>query len=114
MINLPEVLEVPKSKPANLTGAKWLAGEGAGSWFLVEKHNDSNTLFLVRRFSEKGNFECGGYFKSSQALEVTADFLLTYPSHCQKVTVIQNSAVITLSMVKKANEESDKECLPNE
>ncbi len=101
MKKLPEVLETPQSKPTKLAGAKWLAGEGAGSWFLIESQDNSHTLFLVRRFSDQGCFECGGYFKATSILDLAAGFELTYPSHCMKVSVIQNKTIITLNLTKK-------------
>lgn len=114
MLNLPEVLEAPKSKPAKLTGAKWLAGEGAGSWFLIEPCPKNRSKFLMRRFSEKGNFECGGYFEASLNLDLSTDFELTYPSHCMKFSVIQKGAIINLSLIEKIHHESEKDCPPSE
>lgn len=108
MVNLPEVLQAPKLKPAKLAGAKWLAGEGAGSWFQIVACDNGRTPFLVRRFSEKGNFECGGYFKSDSALDLSDSYELTYPSHCMKVSVIQRGAMITLSLIEKIHQENER------
>lgn len=96
MIALPKVLPAPDKIPENLNkSAKWLAGEGAGSWFLItktviEKH------YEISRFSPKGNIECIGIFESNQCIDLDKDFSLTYPSHCAHVTVLQYGKTIIL------------------
>jgi hypothetical protein len=90
---LPEVLSAPLH-PNNIPqSAKWLAGEGAGSWFVFEAVRDT---IEVTRYSNLGDLECTGHFKPSALLHVNKPFEVTYPSHCSKVTILQQGKRITL------------------
>ena len=96
MTNLPEILPAPV-KPSNLhEGVKWISGEGAGSWFLIEAFGDDGNKFQVRRFSPEGKLECEGTFVSGSILNLQSKYKVTYPSHCQKVTIIQHEQPVTL------------------
>lgn len=76
---------LPNNLPAT---AQWLAGEGAGSWFVFE-FNEPHPV--ISRFSADGNLECIGFFVcKSHDFEASKPFQITYLSHCQQVTVIQN------------------------
>ena len=96
MASLPKTLPAPERPNSIPENAKWLAGEGAGSWFAIIWKEDH---FLVTRFSPSGDMECAAKMISDGELEVDADFELTYPSHCAKVTVIQNEKTISLLAV---------------
>lgn len=93
MIKFPEILPEPLL-PANLPStAKWLSGEGAGSWFVFEKENE--TQYKINRFSPEGNVECEGMFRSSiNKIDLDKDFAITYPSHCATVSIIQGNEKI--------------------
>lgn len=91
----------PPPRPENLhANAHWLAGEGAGSWFVIEP---LKTCFHVKRFSPLGKLECEGEFikASDIPFDATKQFEVTYLSHCEQVTVIQNSYVIVLRRISK-------------
>jgi hypothetical protein len=93
MRKLPLILLPPKELPPNLTReAKWLSGEGAGSWFVLE-HADK-TAFKISRYSPSGLLECEGLFEPNSTFDLCLDFSITYPSHCAKVTVIQNEVTV--------------------
>lgn len=78
--------QIPTDIPAN---SKWLAGEGAGSWFAIQKVDDQ--CFRISRFSPKGALECDSDFSCSIAgFDPEEVFEMGYPSHCAKVTVIQS------------------------
>ncbi len=86
--------------PSNLPPtAQWLAGEGAGSWFVIEQKTGAN--FWVGRFDPTGKSECAGVFQCSGngCLDVHSAFVVTYLSHCQKVTVVQNNKTVILERV---------------
>ena len=88
MNKLPEILPAPKH-PSNLSkSAKWLSGEGAGSWFVIEE-SDSSFHYKISRFSEKGNLECKSNFTANKKVMLAEDYSISYPSHCAAVTVIQ-------------------------
>lgn len=95
---LPEILEQP-TKPEKLSEkVSWLSGEGAGSWFEIVKENNS---FLVARYSPAGNLECKGIFNCDNVLNLDEDFIVSYPSFCSLVTVLQNDFIYTLKLVQK-------------
>ena len=95
-MKLPKTLPAPEL-PANLsTDAKWLAGEGAGSWFIIEQINQ-NDRYCVCRYSPKGTLECGGVFEADDTLDLELEYSLGYPAHCLKVTVMQQGRRIILT-----------------
>ncbi len=105
MIKLPNVLPAPKKTPIGLPNTvKWLAGEGAGSWFLIEETVSKNN-YKVIRFSPKGAIECEGLFTTKQLFELNEEYSITYPSHCAKVTLSQFDKIITLQKQQQYNTE---------
>lgn len=100
MIRLPKILP-PPPRPGRLPeSAKWLAGEGAGSWFVIEKHESSH-YYKVSRFSPEGVRECEGLFETGDEIDLEKPFELTYPSHCAEVNVIQGGRNIRLVSTHK-------------
>lgn len=96
MIQLPNILPTPQKKPKGLSDSvKWLSGEGAGSWFLIEEHHYKNS-YKVCRLSPEGNIECEGIFIANQTFELSKEYSICYPSHCAKVTLSQFGKIITL------------------
>lgn len=95
MIHLPKILPEPKL-PSNLPpSAKWLSGEGAGSWFVIEKEYGMH--YKVERYSPEGLPECEGLFSSTSInIDLEKDYELTYPSHCAKVSIMQSNEKIIL------------------
>lgn len=93
MTTFPEILPEP-ALPTNVPiTAKWLSGEAAGSWFVIEKEND--TQFKINRYSPEGTVECTGLFKSNiKKIDLDKDFDITYPSHCAAVSIIQGNEKI--------------------
>ncbi len=96
MIKLPKVLLQPKL-PVNLPStAQWLAGEGAGSWFVIEQSID----YEISRYSPEGKLECKGQFKAIDTFELSTSYKIAYPSHCLRVTVIQNKLKVTFERIE--------------
>jgi hypothetical protein len=87
MINLPKILQQPKLPYALPATAKWLSGEGAGSWFVIEVV-ENGMRHKITRYSPIGTIECEGLFSSEEKVDLSKGFKITYPSHCQKVTII--------------------------
>ncbi|WP_041694324.1 DUF6695 family protein [Emticicia oligotrophica] len=67
--------------------AKWLSGEGAGSWFVFEFNENE---CIIERFNSDGKLECTGSFVCQQDnFDYSKPFEITYLSHCQQVSIIQ-------------------------
>lgn len=71
--------------------AQWLSGEGAGSWFTVDKFFGD---FLVHRFSPSGQVEFGGIYQTEVEFSLDDPFEVVHLSHFQKVTIQQNGKPI--------------------
>jgi len=94
---LPKVLQPPK-RPSHIhASAKWLAGEGAGSWFVLLEEEKA---IKVIRYSPKGEKECVEWMKKEDNFNLLLDFEITYPANCSIITVKQNGVLITLKLFK--------------
>lgn len=89
---LPKTLPAPALLSQLPSHAKWLAGEGAGSWFVIEKETENH--YKIDRFSPNGILECTNNFKPLDDFDIAADYEIAYPSNCAKVTVLQNDQEI--------------------
>jgi hypothetical protein len=87
-----EVLPPPPRPDALPEDAQWLAGESAGSWFVL--HSIDGRL-RVWRYSRVGVLECQSDHPLG-LLPLTATLQVTYPSDCSRVTVRVNGATVTL------------------
>ena len=97
MIKLQKTLPAPE-RPNNLDHrAQWLAGEGAGSWFVIEKAGKDH--YRITRHAPDGTSECSGKFSTQGTLDLHGKYEITFPSHCNKVTVLQNRIKIVLRPV---------------
>ncbi|HMQ77368.1 MAG TPA: hypothetical protein PKE21_14555 [Flavobacteriales bacterium] len=90
----------PPARAQNIPAdAQWLAGEGAGSWFIIAPLPSNTDIVSVQRCGPKGHTECRGLFicdEHSSAFEAGKPYAITYPSHCARVTLLQNGQVFTL------------------
>lgn len=88
---LKKTLQAPK-KPDHISAtAQWLAGEGAGSWFVIES-TSKPLYFNVYRYSPIGELECKGVFvqeKNFNTFEIEKEYKFEHMSHCAKVTIRQ-------------------------
>ena len=96
MFKLPKILPQPKLPESLSNTARWLSGEGAGSWFIFLEGQDS---VGIRRYSPCGNLECEGEFKTNELFYLEQAFTVTYPSHCLMVSVLQEGRMITLKRI---------------
>jgi hypothetical protein len=95
MSRLPDVL-FPPNKPHHLNAnAKWLAGEGAGSWFSLEFVGEN---IEVKRYSNVGDLECTNRYKKVSGLNLDEAYEITFPSHCAKVSLSQNEQLFILDV----------------
>ena len=96
IMKLPRILVQPKRPDLLPPNAKWLAGEGAGSWFVI---TEKESVLHIIRYSPKGDFECENYFDCNSEFQILEAFHLDYPSHCAVVTIKQNGKKIRLHAI---------------
>ena len=94
MSELPKMLSAPCLPNSLPMHAKWLAGEGAGSWFVIEQHGSN---FLVNRYSPSGELECSVQLEPDATVKLGLEYEFTFPSHCAKVTLLQSGHTITFT-----------------
>lgn len=91
----------PPALPTGLSPhAQWLAGEGAGSWFVLTNAPKTESLYLIHRYDPQGRLECRGLFildKNSTGFHINTPFTISYPSHCARLTVLQKGQVFSLT-----------------
>lgn len=95
-----KIVPEPK-KPQHLCNAKWLSGEGCGSWFTIEKAEKG---YLIARYNPEGKVECKGIFLqvTGSEIDLQAEFEFTYLSHCAEVNIIQHNINLKFKLISKA------------
>lgn len=93
---IPPVLPQPERHTDVPQNAQWLAGQGAGSWFVIQT-TENEKEFHIQRLSPDGELECEGDFTASSNIDLQKDYEVTYPSHCAVVTVRQYDTTISLT-----------------
>jgi hypothetical protein len=94
-VELKHTLKEPEKPDILSEKAFWLSGEGAGSWFHIEK---SGELFRVYRYNPEGEMECSGLFYNlnDQNLDLTISYEFLHISHCGQVMIRQNGKITSL------------------
>jgi hypothetical protein len=94
------VLPAPEKHVNIPVEALWLAGEGAGSWFSVQPFGIN---YMIFRYSPEGTTECSGIFKIAVGVgfNISNPYQITYPSHCNMITLIQNERKIVLKLLER-------------
>lgn len=80
--------------------AQWLSGEGAGSWFSIEKHIKD---YIITRYSPEGKVECRGIFQKegNNKFLPSHKYEFTYISHCSMVTIYQFGIYHKFNLIEK-------------
>lgn len=88
------VIHPPKKVESVPNNAQWLAGEGAGSWFVISSTSEQE-VFFIARFSPDGKLECEGSFKchSNEKLNLNQPYIFTHLSHCKTVNIVQSGII---------------------
>lgn len=88
-------------KPVHLPASvQWLAGEGCGSWFYIERNKGD---FVIKRYSPNGKVECAGNFiqETGEAFNEEDEYSFTFLSHCSRVCIMQNKQIKQFKLIKK-------------
>lgn len=82
-------LPAPARNPAVPEHARWLSGEGAGSWFAIDAEGP---YLRVTRYGPDGTLECTGLFEGPVDLlrEATDAPDIDHLSHCNEITLRSN------------------------
>ncbi|MFO8001550.1 MAG: DUF6695 family protein [Marinilabilia sp.] len=97
---LKDTLPEPE-KPWNIPlNAQWLSGEGAGSWFSIEKHEEE---YWITRFNDAGETECKGIFTGSESpdFNIERPYQFVHLSHCNQVRIKQDKRIITFQKLEE-------------
>lgn len=91
---LSSTLAAPERHPSIHAEARWLSGEGAGSWFHVAYVGYN---YSITRYSPDGKVECNGLFAcdNGQLINLTLPFSIVHLSHCARVAIEQNGLTHT-------------------
>lgn len=95
-MKLPKILPAPEIPQGLPKSAQWLAGEGAGSWFVILP-DVIEGRYLIERFAPDGARECSNIFIPNIEFQFEKPYRIDYPSHCATVTVIQRGTRVTFS-----------------
>ena len=99
MLTHHKLLPPPERVEGIPESAKWLSGEGAGSWFVIEPYEGGDAMFKASRYAPSGYLECRGVFRANAGFDPSQDFHLQFPAHCAKITVVQRNAVVALCRI---------------
>jgi hypothetical protein len=105
---LRQTLSAPHKHPEIPVVAKWLSGEGAGSWFHLQK---ADKQYIVSRYSPEGTLECKGLymFVGQSGFDISQDYQVGHLSHCQRITLQQNENCYSLVLIEKALDKTEKQ-----
>ena len=83
--------------------AKWLTGQGEGTWFTITKEaNLASNEYRVRRTSPQGNLDCDRIFViEEESFDFNSEWDITHVSHCAIVRVIQEGKVYQLDFMRE-------------
>lgn len=81
------ILDEPKKPTAINSSAKWLGGEGMGSWFDI---SFDQTIYTIQRWTEIGVLESEfQYVIVSGNFDLNMPYQYSYPSNSEVVTIVQ-------------------------
>ena len=95
---------LPPTKPTSIPeSAKWLSGQGGGTWFYIEATSHPTT-FRIKRFTPEGKMDCDRLFKLAPSLplfDIQQPFEFTHISHCCKCRIVQNNIIFVFNYTHK-------------
>jgi len=98
---LKNTLPIPILYPNLSEHAKWFAGEGAGSWFILE---NESTRLRIKRYNAFGELECDSYCVNAKKFHPQLSFEIAHPSNCSQLTIKQRNTLFQFSLHPIQNE----------
>ncbi len=96
--------ELPADKHPNVPKeAKWLSGQGEGTWFTVTKEDGlADNEYRIRRHTPQGNLDCDRVFSIDDiSFDITQPFEIAHVSHCAVVKTNQADQVYSFTFKKE-------------
>lgn len=87
--------------------AQWLGGVGEGAWYHIRNHAEEG-CYIVARFTEHGEEEYRGLFKTSETLDVGKPLKIEYDSHFLFTTVSQRGRLIRMYAASQREQEMNE------
>jgi len=98
---------LPPEKPNTVPKyAKWLSGQGVGTWFCIDE-TPTNNQFIIKRFTPEGKLDCDRIFEigeSDSIFNINESYEFIHVSHCAKCRIIQNNVVFVFEHVMAKSE----------
>ena len=87
--------EFPASIPST---SQWLSGEGAGSWFFIQKKGEK---IHINRYSPEGKIECASEFacENQSLFLIENQYEFVHLSHCKTVRILQGNTTFVFERV---------------
>lgn len=97
--SLKKVLVSPEN-PLN-PAARWFAGEGAGSWFIIESINDD--IYQVNKYAPDLELESSSQMilNADHLFNDEEDFELVFPCNSREITAFQNGNTLSLRRIEE-------------
>ena len=89
----------PERSSAIPNHAQWLLGQGAGTWFCIDKTDNINR-YNIKRYSPEGKLECDRIFsieKNGSIFDIKEPYEFVHISHCAKCRIKQNNVVFVFN-----------------
>lgn len=104
---LTSTLPAPEKHHTIPENALWLSGEGAGSWFVIERMQN---FLKLTRYSPDGKIECFGTFEGMKIPDFrkTANINIIHPSNCKELHILYNGISLRFSRQKNTEMKLNK------
>jgi len=79
-----------------------LLGQGAGTWFCIDKTITQNQ-YNIKRFTPKGNLDCDRIFEiedNGSIFDVNKPYQFVHVSHCAKCRIKQNENIFVFNYLE--------------
>jgi len=109
--NLTNYFHRNKKKTSSLTAlvrlpntAQKVTGTGSSAWFEIEKAEDLENQYKIKRYNDLHELDYVGLFKTDDYFDINSRFQFTHNSHCEHCHILQNGSLIKFNKVKTCPE----------